>query len=112
MTAVAVLASVADTTVDSANRVESAWSKLRGYLLDVASELCTLPRNHNWRPTAWWWNEQVEDAAQEKHAQFKAHNALKEAGDLAEAKEENTAYIDAKYMAKHAICLAKSEADK
>ena len=112
MAAVAAFVNIAVATADCANRVESAWSKLRGPLLDCTSELCALSRNHHWRPTTWLWNEQVEDAAQEKHAWFKAYYAVKEGGKMAEAKEGNTAYIDAKYMAKHAIGLTKSEADK
>ena len=39
-------------------------------------------------------------------------NALKKAGKMAEAKEEKTAYIDAKCLANHSVWLAKSEAEK
>ena len=51
-------------------------------------------------------------AIQEKHTRFKSYNALKKGDKMAKAKETKTAYIDAECLAKHAIWLAKSEAEK
>ena len=47
-----------------------------------------------------------------EHAQFKAYKALKKGDKTAEAKHAETAYNDAKRMAKHAAWLAKSGAEK
>ena len=96
----------------SSNRVESVWSRLKGPLLEAATEVCGMSKNHRWRTETWWWNEQVNDAVQEKRACFKVYNALKKEGKTAEAKEAKTAYMDAKRVAKHAVWLAKSEAEK
>ena len=56
-------------------------------------------------------NELVDEAIEEEGAWFKAYKALKKEGKMAEAKEAETAYKNTKCMAKHAIWLAKSEAD-
>ena len=77
MTAMAVVATASGATADTADNIESAWSKLKGPLLDAATEVCSLSKNHQWRPHPWWGNEQVDEAIQEKCAQFKAYNALK-----------------------------------
>ena len=65
----------ADT--DTANHVESAWSKLKGPLLDADTEVCVLSKNHQWKPETRWWNEEVDKAIQKKHAWFKVYSALK-----------------------------------
>ena len=106
MTAVAAVASAAGASAHTANHVESAWSKLKGSLLDAATEVCGLSKNHQWRPETWWWNDEVDKAIQDKRARFKAYNALKKKGKTAEAKEAKTAYIDAKRVAKRAVWLA------
>ena len=54
----------------------------------------------------------MDKAIQEKHAWFKVYSALKKAGMTAEAEKAKTVYIDAKCMAKHAVWLAKCEAEK
>ena len=56
-------------------------------------------------------NELVDEAIEEEGAWFEACKALKKEGKIAEAKEAETAYKNTKCMAKHAIWLAKSEAD-
>ena len=43
---------------------------------------------------------------------FKAYSAMKKGGMTADGKEAKTAYIDNKHMAKHAVWLAKFEAEK
>ena len=83
---------------------------VKGPLLDAATEVYGLPKNHQWKPETWWWNEEVDKAIQEKHARFKVYSALKKGGMTAEAKGAKTAYTDAKR--KHAIWLAKSEVEK
>ena len=109
----AVAAAVATASgADTANHVESAWSKLNGPLLDAATEVCGISKNHQWKPKSWWWNEEVYKAIQEKHARFKVYSALKKGSMTAEAKKAKTANNDAKRMAKHAIWLLKSEAEK
>ena len=100
------------TDVDTSSRIESAWSKLKGPLLDAATEVCGIYKNHLWKPEAWWWNEEVDKAIKEKHARFKVYSALKKGGMTAEAKEAKIAHIDAKYLVKHAVWLAKSEVEK
>ena len=54
----------------------------------------------------------MDEAIQEKPARFKAYSALVKGGMTAEAKGAKTAYIHAKHVAKHAVLLAKSEAEK
>ena len=46
MTAEAAVTTAACADVDSANRIESAWSKLKGSLLDAAREVCGLSKTH------------------------------------------------------------------
>ena len=43
MTAAAAFAITAGADGDTANLVESAWSKLKGPLLDAATKVCGLP---------------------------------------------------------------------
>ena len=54
----------------------------------------------------------MDEAIREKCARFKAYSALKKGRMTAEVKGAKTAYIDTKHVAKHAVWLAKSEADK
>ena len=112
MTAAAAFATASRIDADTANHIESAWSKLKGPLLDAATKVCGLSKNYQWKPETWCWNEEVDRAKQEKSAQFKAYSALKKGGMTAEAKRAKTADIDAKHMAKHSLWLAKSEAEK
>ena len=58
------------------------------------------------------WNEQVDEVIWEKRAWFKAYCALGKGGMAAEAKGAKTAYIDTKHVAKHAVWLAKFEAEQ
>ena len=115
MTATATV-NAADASIDAdvapTSQVESAWSKLKGPLLDAATEVCGLTKNHQWKPETWWWNERVEEAVLEKRARFKAYNTLKKGGKTDEAKEAEAAYRDAKRVAKRVVWLAKSEAVK
>ena len=55
MTAAAAVATTSGTDADTANRIESAWSKLKGPLLDTVTEVCGLSKNHQWKES-WWWN--------------------------------------------------------
>ena len=54
----------------------------------------------------------MDEAIREKRARFKAYSALRKGGMTAEAKGAKTAYIDTKHVTKHAVWLAKSEAEK
>ena len=86
--------------------------KLKSPLLDAATDVCGLSKNHQWKSETWWWKEHVDKAKREKRARFKAYSALKKGGMTAEVKGAKTAYIDTKHVAKHAVWLAKSEAEK
>ena len=89
MSAAAAVATTAVADADSANRIESAWSKLEGPLLDAPTEvICGLSKNHQWRLETWWWKKQVDEIIQGKHAWFKAYNTLKKGGKMAGAKEQ------------------------
>ena len=56
MTAVTAVATDASATVDTANHIQSAWSKLKDPLLDTAYGVCDLFNNHKWKT----WNVVVE----------------------------------------------------
>ena len=77
MTAPAAFATASGADADISNRVESTWSKLKVPLLDAATEVCGLTKNHQWKPETWWWTEEVDKAIQEKYAWFKVYSALK-----------------------------------
>ena len=46
MIAAAAVATASGADADTANCIESAWSKLKGPLLDTATEVCGLSKNH------------------------------------------------------------------
>ena len=100
------------TADDQSDTVEGLWSNLKQPLLDAASEVCGVSRNHQWRPETWWWNDRVDDAIKEKRSRYKTYNALKKSGNVTESREAKTAYNEAKRIAKHVVWLAKSEAEK
>ena len=50
MTAAAAVATTSGADADTANRVESVLSKLKGPLLDTANEVCSLSKNHQRKP--------------------------------------------------------------
>ena len=57
MTAAAAVATAAGADADTAKCVESAWSKLKGPLLDAATEVCGLSKNYQWKSknlVVWW----------------------------------------------------------
>ena len=62
MTAAAAVVIASGADADTANHVESAWSKLKGPLLDAATEVCSISKNHQWKPETRWWNEEVDKA--------------------------------------------------
>ena len=95
-----------------ASPVESAWNKLKGPLLEAATEVCGMSKEHKWRPETWWWDDRGEDAILEKRARFKAYNNLKKQGKCDEAKTAKAAYDEAKRLAKRVVWFAKSEAEK
>ena len=107
-TAAAAVATTAGAYADTANHIESAWSKLKGPLLDATKSAVSL------RTTSGDLKPVVEltggRSHQEKCARFKAYNAVRKGGKMTE--ETITAYIDTKSVAKHAVWLAKSEAEK
>ena len=88
----------------AANRVELAWSKLKGTLLNTATEVCSFSKNHQWKSET-WWNEQVGKAIQEKLARFKSYNDLKKVGMVAEAMGAKI-YLHWRQARDKACCLA------
>ena len=106
------MTSAGSATADAANLAESAWSKLRGPLLDTATRVCSVYNKHQWRPGNWLWNEQVDEAVQEIYTLFQVYSALETGGKMVEAKEAKTVYIDANHMANQAIWWAMSEVEK
>ena len=46
----AATATAAGVAADTANQVETFWSKLKDPLLDAASKVCGLSKNHQLRP--------------------------------------------------------------
>ena len=92
MTASTSAANNAGVAAGHANLTETVLSKLKDPLLDAATEVYGLSKNHQWSPETWWWN----DAIPEKHARFKAYKALKKGGKMPEAKEAETTYNGAK----------------
>ena len=69
----AAVATTSGVDADTAYRIESAWSKLKGPLLDAATKVCGLSQES---PVgiceSRWWNEQADEAIPEKCTQFKA----------------------------------------
>ena len=82
----AAVATASGVDADTAYRIESAWSNLKGPLLDAATKVCGLSKNHQWESKTRWWNEQVDEVIQEKCTRFKAFRALKKGVMTAEAK--------------------------
>ena len=60
MTAAAAVATASGADADTAIRVESTWSNLKGALLDADTDVCGLSKNHLWKPETCWWNEEVD----------------------------------------------------
>ena len=112
MTAAVAVATTSGADVDTGNHVESAWSKLKGSLLDAATKVSHLSKNHQRKLETWCWNEDVDKAIRKKRAQFKVYSVLKKGGMTVEAKEPPTAYINTKRMAKQTVSLTNSEAEK
>lgn len=108
-----VASTTTQTAVPSNDQVEALWSKLKGSLLDAAAEVCGRTKNHQWKPETWWWNNQVDEAVQEKRARFKTYNILKKQGNSnsVEFLEAKSAYVEAKRLAKHTVWCAKSESE-
>lgn len=97
---------------DPGNSVDEAWSRLKDPLLEAATEVCGLSKNHQWRPVTWWWDEQVDEAVKEKRRRFKAYNILRREGKTDEAEVAKAAYNEAKRLAKHTVWRAKSAAEE
>ena len=107
-----VMTVTANDDADATSHVETVWSRLKGPMLDAATEVCGLSKNHKWRAETWWWNENVDKAIQEKRAWFKTYNALIKEGKNEEAKKAKAAYIVARRQAKREVYHAKSAAEK
>ena len=74
----AAVATISGVDADTAYRIESALSKLKGPLLDAVTKVCGLSKNRQWESETRWWNEEVDEAIREKCTRFKAYSALKE----------------------------------
>ncbi|XP_035665616.1 uncharacterized protein LOC118408864, partial [Branchiostoma floridae] len=100
------------TTDATGGEVEDLWSRLKTPLLEAAASVCGYSKNHLWKPETWWWDDHVEEAVSKKRARFKVFNSLRKQGKTAVAMVAKTAYNEAKRLAKHAVWLAKSAAEK
>ena len=69
-----------------------------------------MSKKHRWKPETWWWDDHIEEVVQEKRTRFKIYNNLKKQGKAAEAAKAE--YNEAKRVAKRAVWLAKSRAEK
>ena len=111
MTAWASAANNAGVAADTANLTETVWSKLKDPLLDAATEVCGLSKNHQWRPETWWWNEQVMMLYHRSvHGSKLTRPWRREARCLRPRGWDYLQWCQA--FAKHAVWLAKSEAEK
>ena len=95
MTAAAAIAIAPGADADTANHVESDWSKLKGPLLDAATEVC-----RGWQCYIYY----IREGSMVQASMPWTKEAWR--------RGPKTAYIDAKRMAKHAVWLAKSEVEK
>ena len=109
MTAAAAVATASDQDADTANHVESAWSKLKGPLLDTVTEVCGLSKtiSGNQKPGG-GMKKWIKLYKRSVHGSRPTVPWRKEAW----RRRPKTAYIDAKQVAKHAVWLAKSETEK
>ena len=78
MPAAAAVATAAGSDADTDKCVESAWAKLKGPLLDAATEVCGLSKNYQWKSETWWCNGQVDEAIQDMCARFQSLYCHKE----------------------------------
>ena len=69
---VAAVSTAAGSDSDTANRVDSTWSKLKKPLQDSTTEVCGPSNSYKWLPETWRWNGQVNEYIQGKCLQFKA----------------------------------------
>ena len=88
------------------------WTRLKTPLLEAATEVCGLSKNHQWKRETWWWDKSVEEAVKTKQACYKKHKALAKAGQTVEALDAKADYNKARRAAKRTVWLAKSEAEK
>ena len=88
------------------------FGQSEGPLPDATTKVRGLPKNHRWRPKTWRWNDQMDEAIQISVHGLKPARPLKKGGKMAEVKEADTTYNDAKCVAKHAIWWTKYEAKK
>ena len=96
------------------SQVEETWARLKGPLLEAASEVCGTTKNHQWRPETWWWDERVRETVDEKRLRFMTFNSLKNKGlaNSTEGKAAHQAYQEAKRASKRVVWQAKSDAER
>ncbi|XP_045174424.2 craniofacial development protein 2-like [Mercenaria mercenaria] len=85
-----------DANMDSVGSVEDVWARFKNPLLETASEVCGLSKNHRWKRETWWRDDRVEDAVKAKRVSFKTYKALVKAGNKTEATKAKAAYNEAK----------------
>ena len=85
-----------------AGGMEDVWKQLKGGLLSAASSVCGHTKRNQWRKQTWWWNQEVNDAIQEKR---KCYKAWKKGGS-------RLAYTQARKVARTVIFSAKQAAAK
>ena len=110
-----VAAATNDADVPSTlSQVEVTWGRLKGPLLEAATEVCGTTKDHQWCDETWWWDERVKETVDEKRLRFKTFNDLKKQGlaNSADGKAAHLAYQAAKRVAKKVVWQAKSDAGR
>ena len=111
MTAAAAVATASVIDADSANHVESAWSKMKNPCWMLPPKFVVSPRttSGNQKPAGGMkrWKSYTREPRIVLGPQCPERRRHDDRGQ-----EWKTAYIDAKRMAEHAFWLAKSEAEK
>ena len=107
-TVVAAVVTIAGADDDAANSIESACPKLNGPLLDAANRVCGHFKKHQWKSETWWWSGYMRETCTVQSLQC-PDKGRHDDRDQSGAK---TVCIDAKLIAKCAVWLVKSEAEK
>ena len=82
--------------------VEVAWEELKGAVIEVANEVCTVSRRKRGAKRTKWWNEKVQKAVAVKKVTYR--RMLK-----VETGESMQRYIEAKIEAKKVVRRAKNK---
>ena len=87
-------------TVEDAQGVEGKWTAMKEVWLKSAEEVCGWTKGPAKHRETWWWNQEVEEAVENKRKCFKAWQHSKMMPDKLK-------YTEAKMKAKTAVWTAK-----